>query len=44
MGVARAIDNTLKKDELTTLHEFNKRDEETNQAIEAAERDKDKLR
>jgi len=29
MAVNRAIDDTLKKDEVTILQEFNKRDEET---------------
>jgi len=29
-GVKRAIDNTLKKEDLAVLQEFNKRDEEAN--------------
>jgi len=44
MAVNRAIDATLKKDEVTILQEFNKRDEETSEAIRLADRDKDKLR
>lgn len=44
MAVNRAIDATLKKDEITILQEFNKRDDETSQAIRLADRDKDNIR
>ena len=32
-GVKRNIDQTLKKEDLTVLQEFNKRDEEANEAM-----------
>ena len=44
MAVNRAIDATLRKDEITILQEFNKRDDETSQAIRLADRDKDNIR
>ena len=44
MTVNRAIDATLKKDEITILQEFNKRDDETSQARRLADRDKDNIR
>ena len=42
--VKRNIEVTLKKEDLTVLQEFNKRDEETNDALTQAERDRDKIR
>lgn len=38
------IDGTLKKEDLTVLQEFNKRDEEAAEAVTLAEREKEKSR
>jgi molecular chaperone GrpE (heat shock protein) len=43
-GVKRNIDSTLKKEELTVLQEFNKRDDEANEALQLADREREQLR
>ena len=40
----RNIDNTLKKEDLTVLQEFNRRDEEANEALQVGDRDREGLR
>ena len=43
-GVKRNIEQTLKKEDLTILQEFNKRDEEASEGIQLAERERDRMR